>query len=191
MGPAPPIPHLKLLSASGPTLGWREKYRRHALPKSNPILRRNRGFTIVEVMMAATILVVGFIGMIEAMTLGSSMMDTARRQTLATQIINHEIERLRFSDWTTVSGLPTASTTITIDDQFTAAIAASGANYTLARTVTSPDPATNLREVNFVVTWVVTTSRRTAGGSPLSFTYTRSNSAYFGKNGLNLSYQRS
>ena len=153
--------------------------------------RSATGFTLIEVMMAATVLVVGFIGLIQAMTVSSAMMDAARRQTLAAQIMNHEIEKLRFASWTTISGLPTASTAITIDPQFTTAIAASGAAYTLTRTVTSPDPATNLREVNFTVTWVVTTSRHKQDGTILTFTYTRSNSAYFGKYGLNLTYQRS
>jgi hypothetical protein len=142
-------------------------------------------------MMAATILVVGFIGMIEAMTVGSKMMDTARRQTLADQIISHEIEKLRFASWATISSLPTTSTPITIDSQFTSAISASGSTYTLTRTLTSPDPATNLREVNFTVTWVVKTSRHDLAGAAVNFTYTRTNSAYFGKYGLNLSYQRS
>ena len=141
--------------------------------------------------MAATILVVGFIGMIEAMAVGSRMMDAARRQTLADQIISHEIEKLRFASWSTITGLPTINTPVTIDTQFTSAIAASGATFTLSRTLTSPDPATNLREVNFTVTWVVRTSRHNLGGALLTFTYTRSNSAYFGKYGLNLTYQRS
>ena len=141
--------------------------------------------------MAATILVVCFVGILEAVIATSSMMDHARRQTLANQIINHEIEKLRFASWTTINALPTASTAITIDSQFTSAVAASGASYSLARTVTSSNPFTNIREVNFTVTWVVTTSRRTAGGSALTFTYSRSNSAWFGKYGLNLTYQRS
>lgn len=182
---------LKLLSTGRPPLGFVRNHRLPLLPKSTPITRRASGFTIVEVMMAAIILVVAFIGMIEAMTLSSAMMDNARRQTLAAQIINHEIEKLRFSSWSTISGLPMTSTAITIDSQFTAAIATSGATYTLARTLTNPDPATNLREVNFTVTWVVKTSRHASNGALLSFTYTRSNSAYFGKYGLNLTYQRS
>ena len=141
--------------------------------------------------MAALMLTVAFIGMIEAVAVSARMMDSARRQTLATQIINHEIEKLRFASWTTISGLPTASTAIAIDSQFNAAIAASGATYTLARTLTSPDPVTNIREVNFTATWVVKTSRLDGSGNILSFTYTRSNSAWFGKYGLNLTYQRS
>ena len=56
----------------------------------------------------------------------------------------------------------TTSTTLTIDSRFDAARLALGDNrttntvvrFTLARTVTFPDPVTNIREVNFVVTWV-------------------------------------
>lgn len=207
-------------------------------PLPNP--RRTRAFTIVEVMMAATILALGFMGLIEAVGVTANMMNHARRQTLATQIINHEIQDLRVASWTTISGLPTASTSVAIDYLFwpnwssTASyvanhvvtysgawyrcilvptanqnptnatywtsvttgatsdiLAFSGATYTLARTVTSPDPITNIREVNFTVTWIVKTSRRDGSNNPLSFTYTRSNSAWFGKYGLNLSYQRS
>ena len=66
-----------------------------------------------------------------------------------------------------------------------------GATFTFARRVTSSDPVLNIREINFTVTWVVTTSRVDSGGSPLTFTFTRTNSAWFGKYGLNFSYQRS
>jgi Tfp pilus assembly protein PilV len=160
---------------------------------------QSAGFTIVEVMMAALILTVGFIGMIEAVTISSSTMDHARRQTLASQIITHEIEELYLSSWTTLSGLTTASTAITIDSQFDQARLALGddksgtarVRFSMTRTLTSSDPVTNIREVNFTVTWVVTTSRRDSAGNPLTFTYTRANSAWYGKNGLHLSYQNS
>lgn len=150
---------------------------------------RPAGFTLVEVMMASLILVAGFIGMIEAVGLGSNMMDSARRQTLAAQILNHEIEKLRLSSWTTISAMTATSPTPTIDGQFSTAITASGATYTLTRTVA--DPTTNLREITYTVTWVVKTSRLKADGTLLTFTYTRTNSAYYGKYGLNLTYQRS
>ena len=200
---------------------------------------RASAFTLVDVMMAATILVMAFIGMIEAVTLTATRLDHARRQTYANQIINHEIEKLRYATWTTISGLPTTSTSLAIDPlywptwnsatryavnsvityngvwyrcstanhnvvppngtywtvvttgQTTDIISTLGAPFTLARTLTNPDPVTNIREVNFTVTWVVKTSRRDSGGNPLSFTYTLQNSAWFGKYGLNLSYQRS
>ena len=135
--------------------------------------------------MASIILVAGFMGMIQAITIGSEMQATARRETLAAQIINHEIEKLRFKDWAYISALPTTSTTLTIDTQFTAAVTASGATYTLTRTL-SADPYATIREVNFTVTWVVRPS-----GISSSRTYTRANSAWFGKYGLNMTYQRS
>ena len=157
---------------------------------SAPPTRSATGFTLIEVMMAATILVVGFIGLIEAMTVSSAMMDAARRQTLAAEIINHEIERLRFKTWPEIQNLTaTSPSPPSIDSQFTAAIAASGATYTLSRSVA--DPTTNLREVTFTVTWVVTTNRLNSDGTPFTISYTRSNSAWFCKYGLNLSYQRS
>lgn len=157
------------------------------MPRSR---HQQSAFTLVEVMMASLILVVGFMGMIQAVTVTSGMMDHARRQTLAAQIISHEIEKLRLDSWSNISTLAAGPTTISpIDSQFTAAIAASGATFSLSRSAATVD--TNLREVTFTVTWVVTTSRLDGGGSLLTFTYTRVGSAYYGKYGLNLSFQRS
>jgi prepilin-type N-terminal cleavage/methylation domain-containing protein len=162
-------------------------------------LRRQAGFTLVEVMMAAVIMMVGFIGLVESVAVATSSMDHARRQTLATQIINHEIEDLFLASWATIAALPTGSTTITIDSQFHAAMQSVGdyrttadsVTFSLARTVTSPDPVTNIREVNFTVTWVVKTSRRDGSGNRVSFTHTRANSVWLGKYGLHLSYPQS
>ena len=162
--------------------------------------------------MASVILVVGFIGMIQGITVGSEMLATARRQTLAAQIINHETEKLRLTSWTSVSALTTASTAITIDTQFDNAITAcglvKGTTITLARTTTNIQPDgtnTDLKEVTFTVTWNksgTSTAAPTPTGSwlnQLAFyrpssiarTYTRTATAYFGKYGLNLAYQRS
>jgi Tfp pilus assembly protein PilV len=177
-----------------------------------PALSLSKGFTIVEVMMASVILVVGFIGMIQGITVGSEMLATARRQTLAAQIINHETEKLRLSSWATVSALTTFSTAITIDSQFDSAITAcglvKGTTITLTRITANvqPDGAnTELKEVTFTVTWNksgTNTAATTATGSwlnqlsfaspsPIARTYTRTATAYFGKYGLNLAYQRS
>jgi len=156
-------------------------------------------------MMAACILVVGFMGMIQALTLGSEMMATARRQTLANQIITHEVEKLRLNSWATVSGLPTASTSVTIDTQFNNAIAACGlTSSNIALTRTAADVTTDLREITFTLTWTKSgssTAATTPTGSwvdQLAFyrpsviarTYTRKMSAYFGKYGLSINSQR-
>lgn len=196
-------------------------------------------------MMASVILVVGFMGMISAMTATSGMMDHARRQSVANQILNHEIEDLRFLTWDVsgstndIVGVSTTSAAVAIDREFwptwngTASYAANhvvsyngawyrcilansnqtppnatywtsvtagattdivkiqDAVYTLTRVATTPDPATDIREIKFTVTWVVTTGRRNTSGDLLTFTYSRTGSAWYGKYGLNLSYQRS
>lgn len=168
----------------------------------------NAGFSLIDVMMGSLILVVGMMGMIQAITICSEMIATARRQTLAAQIINHEIEKLRFSNWTTISGLAAGPTTLTIDTQFDNAITGvgltKGTTMSLSRTV-SDVISGSLREVAFTVTWQksgTTTAASTPGGSwfdriafsrptSISRTYTRVMSAYFGKNGLSTAYQRS
>lgn len=58
-----------------------------------------RGFTLIEVMMAAFVLVIMFLGTMTALQQGFTMIDTARNTTLAGQIIQSEIEDLRLSPW--------------------------------------------------------------------------------------------
>lgn len=226
------------------------------------------GFTLIEVGIAALILVVAFIGMIRALAFTSGLMDHARRQTVATQILTHEIEQLRLRSWTEINALPATTTwgaatayavdavvnyqggwfraveanTGRIPSQSNAwaaqiaynastayvagdlasnggtwyrCIAAStgnvppdtaywmtysgpiantgisdGATFTVSRTATTLSTHA-MREVTFTVTWTVVSSRRKDDNTPLVFTYSRVNTAYFGKNGLNLTYQRS
>jgi Tfp pilus assembly protein PilE len=230
------------------------------------------GFTLIEVGIASLVLVVGFIGMIRAMTFTAGLMDHARRQTVAAQILTNEIEQLRLESWATISLLPTSTTwasgspyvkgaivsyqggwfscvtahtssAINLPPQSTLWAAdmtwrsstayqkadlvmssgtwyrclvantgstptssnanwatyagpiantgiVNGATYTVSRCATDPVSG-SLREITVVVTWSVTTSRRNADDTPLVFYYSRVSSAFFGKNGLNLSYQRS
>jgi prepilin-type N-terminal cleavage/methylation domain-containing protein len=165
------------------------------------------GFTLVEVMMAATILVVGFIGLIQAVTINSEVLDTARKQQVATQIMDAEIERLRASTWNVISGLP-ASATITInsagtisgnetafalsnfttangDDNTALASLAKGFTCSYTRAYLRPAGATSstvtFLSLIYTVSWTSNTGR----------TYSRSTLAYFGENGLHLSFQRS
>lgn len=161
--------------------------------------RHHAGFTLVEVMMASIVLVVGFIGMMQTILAGAEMLATARRQTLAAQILSHEVEMLRLRPWADIAALPSGlpvSIPLTIDSQFSAAVTAVGLRASapwqatdtlkLTRTCTVPDPDTDLREVNFTLTWTMQPS-----GGAAARTYTRKLSAYYGKYGLNLSYQRS
>ena len=73
---------------------------------------------MIEVGMASLILVVGFVGIIQAVTIGSQMIDTAQKQQVAVQIIDAEIERLRSGalDASSISGLTSGTAyTITVD----------------------------------------------------------------------------
>lgn len=180
-----------------------------------PALGWPNGFTIVEVMMAATILVVGFVGMIQAVTIGSEMLATARRQTLAAQILEHEIGKLKLLPWDVTTAAPnelcindltTVTTTVAIDPYFETSIAACGltsSDITLSRT--TAEVTTDLKEVTFTLTWTKSGSSTAAAEATgnwvdqLAFyrpaaigrIYTRKSTALFGKYGLNLSTQRS
>jgi prepilin-type N-terminal cleavage/methylation domain-containing protein len=170
-----------------------------------PPSRQSRsGFTLVEVMMATVILVVGFMGMIEAITIGSELLAAAERQTLAHQIINHDLDRVRQSTW---SSLSAGTSNPSIGTQFTNAINAAGgaANWTLTRTITNINPnGTTMRMITVTVTWTKSgtmAAASTATGSaldklayfrhgPIQRTYTRSETIFLGPTGLILTVQR-
>jgi Tfp pilus assembly protein PilV len=169
--------------------------------------RSAAAFTLVEVMMASVILVVGFSGLIQALTIGSEALDTARKQQVAIQIMDTEIERLRAGSWSTIAALPaTASitigpggtvtgdttgfaltnyTTTASDDNTALATLAPGFTCGYVRTRLRPTSATaatvTYLRIDYTVSWTSNTGR----------VYRRSQLAFFGRNGLHLSYQKS
>jgi Tfp pilus assembly protein PilV len=168
---------------------------------------RVSGYTVVEVLMAAAILSVGFIGLIQGITVGSEELDTSRKQQVATQIVSGEIERLRSGSWTAIANLP-ASASIAIDG--TGAISGDQTSFALSNyTASTADDNTVLSSLGkrFSCSFVRTRLRPgLATASTVTFvkivytvswasntgrTYTRSTEAYLGKNGLHLSYQKS
>lgn len=101
--------------------------------------RPQAAFSIVDVMMGATILVVGLMGLIQAVTIGSEMLATARRQTLAAQILDQEIENIRFETWSTISGYALdVAESVEIDSRFRQAWNASS-TYLKGDVVSSSD----------------------------------------------------
>ena len=72
---------------------------------------RRRAFTILEVTMATAVMAMGIATSIIAMQQGFKFLDVARGTTLASQIIQSEIERIRMMSWTSVSALATATDT--------------------------------------------------------------------------------
>lgn len=143
----------------------------------------------MEVALAATVLALTLVGMIQVVESGSEMLDLSRKQTIAAQMLQDEIDQLRLLTWNTVLSLPTSTTNISTDSTFTNFSAQIGGNFpfTGTRTIVVLEPTppsanpTLLVQVTYTITWTGVTGH----------TYTRSSTTYVGKNGLNVAYQRS
>jgi Tfp pilus assembly protein PilV len=142
--------------------------------------RAPAGFTIFEVMMAATILVLVIATSLTVLQTGMRAVDTARNMTLAGQISQSALEVMRLQNWTQITALP-ASTDITISD-----VISSGSSTTLDSTLTSvanrftctrtiTAPKTNMRLITVTVSW------HGNDGRPHSI----SSQARYSKDGLN------
>jgi hypothetical protein len=81
------------------------------LPGSPRRRRANAAFTILEVSMATFVMAFGIATSIVAMQSGFKTIDVARGTTIASQILQSEMERLRLLSWTTMTALSTATDT--------------------------------------------------------------------------------
>ena len=153
--------------------------------------KKGWGFTLIEVALGATILAVGFAGMVEALALGSEMLDTAREQTIAAQVMQGEVEYWRLQPWTTTigsSGLKTHSADYLANyPEFAStslvALASSqaGSQFKFARTVAYVSGRSNqILQVTMTVTWTSITGK----------SHSRSCNAYVGRYGLHVTYQK-
>jgi hypothetical protein len=157
--------------------------------------RSTEAFTIIEVALAASVMLLGIVGMFQVIISGTEMIDVSRKQTIAAEIIHSEIDRLHLSDWTTVNAMA-ASSTIQIDTLSSSStfgypelttFQSVTKGFSVTRTITTVK--TDLKKITFSVTWsgvalIGSDSNRTAR------TYTRTGWTYFGKNGLYVTYQR-
>jgi prepilin-type N-terminal cleavage/methylation domain-containing protein len=168
---------------------------------------RQRGVSLIEVMMGTAILLVGFVGMIQAVTIGSESLDTARKQQIALQIAATEIEKLRASAWNTIASLP-GSGTISINNAGT--VSGDATSFFLAnRTTVATDDYTELTTLargftcSFTRTFLRPTGASAATATFIKVIYTvrwttntgrtqnHQVDAYFAKSGLHLSHQQS
>ena len=67
--------------------------------------RADRGFTLVEVMVSTFVLIFGICSAIIVLQSGFKAMDNSRNTTLASQIMQSEMERIRLLPWDTSSPL--------------------------------------------------------------------------------------
>jgi Tfp pilus assembly protein PilV len=179
----------------------------------NSKLQSTRGFTIMEVALAATVLAFTLMGMIGVVEAGAQMLDLSRKQTLAAQILHGEIDQLRLQSWTTISGYavgapsgvgppgngyPAGPTTLTTaNDPSFSAFAAQypqvSSIFTLTRTVICIEPAqANLNPTAYAskplliqVTFTIKWSGVTG------HSYSRTDTTFVSANGLSVAYQRS
>lgn len=112
--------------------------------------RGRRGFTILEVMLAAAIMALALSSSIIVMQRALSLQDSARNLTLAGQILQAEFERMRLKDWSVVSGYAAGPTALTVNTVFTDT-ASVGNRFTLQRRVSTPQ--TDMREIELVASW--------------------------------------
>lgn len=131
------------------------------------------GFTLIEVMLAAAIMLAGIVGMMQVITSGSEMLDSSRKQTIATRIMHGEIEKIRATDWTQLESLP-ATQDVALNSSFEAV----GQGFRCSRAISTV--RTGMKQITYTVSWTGNTGRP----------YSRTSSTYVGKNGLYVAYQR-
>ncbi len=112
---------------------------------------RESGFTLMEVMMASFIMALGISTSIIAMQACFKQVDLARGTTLASQIIQSELERIRLMSWTGVAALPA---TATFDGTSFFSSSAAAATYEVTRTVSDDAGRVgDVKNISVAVRW--------------------------------------
>ena len=145
------------------------------------MLRDTRAFTILEVALAATVMALGISSSMIAMQTGFKALDVARDTTLASQILQSEIERLRLLPWSNTSTTAIDSITelpeteaVSLATMFSSS-SALAEKFQVVRTVVPDESRTDyVRYITISVTW-----RSYDGRS-----HTRSFRSMYAKNGL-------
>ena len=74
-------------------------FRNRATPPGRSHLQTKQGFTLIEVMLAATVMTLAISSSIIVLQQGLRAIDTARYTTLAGQILQSQMEKLRLLSW--------------------------------------------------------------------------------------------
>jgi hypothetical protein len=146
-----------------------------------PVRRKEKGFTILEVVFAAAVMAFAIATSIIVMGRGFASLDTARCLSYASQIMQSELEKMRLTQWgdgasagtgtTGVTAFPTVETNVPIDTTFVTA-GDLGSRMSMKRI--AADVHTGMIKVTLTITWTTFDQR----------TLSRSFVTYYGKNGL-------
>lgn len=118
-----------------------------------PTLRSTAGLTIVEVMLAGCVLVFSLCSAFLVLQKGYQAIDTARNGSIAAQIMQSEIERIRLLDWTTVEGLAGLAPSLDVTSAFPANSKVTNRFTTFRRNVTV-DGTRKVADIELTVGWV-------------------------------------
>lgn len=135
--------------------------------------KRTSAFTLVEVMMASVVLIFGICSCFGVIQQSFAALDTARNSTLAAQVMQSEIERLRLMNWTDLSALTGANQTVNVSNTFSSN-AQMANKFTANRTIAAADGRTDMMEITITVRW--------NGANGMQ--HTRSFMTRYSKNGL-------
>ena len=130
------------------------------------------GFTLVEVTCAAFVMLFAIASSVVAMQFGFRSIDMARGTTVASQILQSEIENVRLLAWEDIillSPQEELDYTGSVEEEIAKRL------IRVERTVQAVGGATDMREITITATW------KTTDG----ITHTRSTSTRYCRNGLN------
>lgn len=111
-------------------------------PSSSPPAAR--GFTIVEVMVAAIVLLFGVVSAVTTSQRGLQALDTARNLSAASQLMQSEMERVRLMSWAQLQTLQQSGNTAVVIDS-------TSQRFTCTREIT--DLKTDMKQITLVATW--------------------------------------
>jgi Tfp pilus assembly protein PilV len=115
---------------------------------SRPPRAAGRGFTVLEVMVAATVMIFGITTAILTLQRGFQSLDAARNLTYASQVMQTELERLRLKNWDQLGTLQNSGdSTVTVET----VTGSGGEGFTCIRTIR--DVRTDMKEITLAATW--------------------------------------
>lgn len=106
------------------------------------------GFSLMEVMIAAIVMVLAIVTSITTLQRGLRAVDTARGFTHASQVMQSELERLRLKSWTQIQALQDSGETTV---ETTSVAGMPSASFTCQRLIR--DLKTDMKEITLESTW--------------------------------------
>jgi prepilin-type N-terminal cleavage/methylation domain-containing protein len=111
-----------------------------------PAIRSRRGFTLVEVMVASTVLIFGIVTAVTTSQRGLQALDTARNLGAASQLMQSEMERIRLLSWAQLQALQQAGTGAVTPDSGIA-----DRRFSCVREIT--DIKTDMKQIVLTTAW--------------------------------------